>query len=162
MSTIDSKAYGVDCIAEGHILRWIKQLALRGRARTYDEHGVCGRQRLVVAGDLKRFKLHVSRLFPAAKITTTDDEKGTWTLRLLEILGTTKEQVLTTKELSRLLGKEWRSISPDVMTTEFESELEGLGWKYVRVKGRVGKGRLGTRFERLGQAQAGLRLAQAA
>ena len=48
MTTLSSKAHGVDIIAEGHRLRWTKQLALRGRARSYDEHGMCGKQRLVV------------------------------------------------------------------------------------------------------------------
>jgi len=36
MSTMNSKAPGVDIYAEGNKLRWTKQLALRGRARTYD------------------------------------------------------------------------------------------------------------------------------
>ena len=43
MSTLNSKARGVDSIAVGDALRWTKQLALRGRARTYDENGVCGK-----------------------------------------------------------------------------------------------------------------------
>jgi hypothetical protein len=55
MSTLNSKAPGVDVIADGHALRWTKQLALRGRARFYDETGMCGKQRLVVGSDLKKF-----------------------------------------------------------------------------------------------------------
>jgi hypothetical protein len=55
MSTLNSKAHGVDVIALGHRLRWTKQLALRGRARSYDEHGMCGKQRLVVSSDLTTF-----------------------------------------------------------------------------------------------------------
>ena len=47
MRTLNSQARGVDSIADGHALRWTKQLALRGRARAYDENGVCGKQRLV-------------------------------------------------------------------------------------------------------------------
>ena len=40
MTTVNSKAKGVDAIAEGHRLRHTKQLALRGRGRCYDEKGV--------------------------------------------------------------------------------------------------------------------------
>jgi hypothetical protein len=63
MRTLNSKAEGVDSIADGHALRWTKQLALRGRARLYDENCVCGKQRLVVGSDLKRFMLNASKLF---------------------------------------------------------------------------------------------------
>src|SRR6516164_2005598 len=51
MKTLNSKAKGVDLIGEGHRLRWTKQLALRGRGRTYDQHGLCGKQRLVISSD---------------------------------------------------------------------------------------------------------------
>ena len=47
MRTLNTKSHGVDLIGEGHILRWTKQLALRGRGRFYDEQGNCGHQRLV-------------------------------------------------------------------------------------------------------------------
>ena len=72
MRTLNAKARGVDMIAEGHVLRWTKQLALRGKARFYDAQGVCGKQRLVIGSDLKRFSMNVSRLFPNAKITMAD------------------------------------------------------------------------------------------
>ena len=42
MSTLRSSAPNVDAIANGHLLRWFKQMALRGNARHYDAHGVCG------------------------------------------------------------------------------------------------------------------------
>ena len=48
MRNLNSKADGVDLVADGHALRWTKQLALRGRARFYDANGVCSKQRLVV------------------------------------------------------------------------------------------------------------------
>src|SRR6516164_3720648 len=64
MKTLNSKAKGVDLIGEGHRLRWTKQLALRGRGRTYDQHGLCGKQRLVISSDLKSFMANAARLFP--------------------------------------------------------------------------------------------------
>ena len=70
MTTLNSKARGVDRIADGHRLRWTKQLALRGRGRSYDEHGNCGKQRLVVSSDLKGFMSSAHILFPGAKFAT--------------------------------------------------------------------------------------------
>jgi hypothetical protein len=67
MSSLNSKASGVDMLHEGFVLGWTKQMAVRGRARQYDENGVCGNQRLVVGCDLKRFMLNAHRLFPGAR-----------------------------------------------------------------------------------------------
>jgi hypothetical protein len=146
MRTLNSKACGVDSIADGHALRWTKQLALRGRARLYDENGVCGKQRLVVGSDLKRFIASAPVLFPGAKIRTVGDlpDGTTWATRVLELLNKTQERVLTSKDLSKFLGKPWRSVSHDVLTAEFLSSIEGLGWRYVSQKGRRG-----ARFERI-------------
>jgi hypothetical protein len=146
MRTLNSKAEGVDSIADGHALRWMKQLALRGRARIYDESGVCGKQRLVVGSDLKRFMLNASRLFPGAKIATVGDlsQSNTWITRMLEVLNKTQEPVLTTKSLSAIVGKPWRDLSSNVLTPEFHSALKALGWRYVQHKGRSG-----ARFERI-------------
>jgi hypothetical protein len=150
MRTLNSKAKGVDTIADGHALRWMKQLALRGSARIYDENGVCGKQRLVVGSDLKRFMLNASKLFPGAKITTVGDlsQSSTWIARILEVLNDTKEPVLTTKSLTKIVEKSWRDLSSNVLTPEFQTALTALGWRYV-----VHRGRLGARFERIAPAQ---------
>jgi hypothetical protein len=146
MKTLTSKARGVDSIADGHTLRWIKQLALRGRARFYDENGVCGKQRLVVGSDLTRFTSNVHKLFPGAKVLTAGnhDNNATLATRILTLLSSTKERMLSTKVLSEHLGKPWKDVSSNVLTSEFLSSLMGLGWCYVSKMGRGG-----SRFERL-------------
>jgi hypothetical protein len=145
MSAITSKSPGVDAIANGHRLRWTKQLALRGRARCYDEHGMCGKQRLVVACDFQSFMANVGTLFPGAKVrsTTGAGNGGKWTERVITILNGSTAAKVTTGELGELLGKAWRSVRYAVLTPEFFSALEGMGWRYV-----PGKGRAGGRFER--------------
>ena len=60
MSSLSSPAPGPNIFKLGHRLRWFKQMALRGRARTYDAYGMCGKQRLVVACELKSFMAHVA------------------------------------------------------------------------------------------------------
>lgn len=147
MTTLNSKASGVDRIADGHRLRWTKQLALRGRGRSYDEHGNCGKQRLVISSDLKSFMSSAHILFPGAKITTAGEysEGSTWTHKVIEILNKPEMgEVVNTKQLSKLLRRPWRSVSSNVLTPEFESALVSMGWRYV-----TGKGRNGSRFERV-------------
>jgi hypothetical protein len=146
MRTLNSKARGVDSIADGHALRWTKQLALRGRARVYDENGVCGKQRLVVGSDLKRFMTSAPTLFPGAQIRTVDGclDGATSITRTLELLTKTQDRVLPTKALSQHIGKPWRTMSRDVLTPEFMSNLTALGWCYVPLKGRAG-----AHFERI-------------
>ena len=159
MKTLNSKAKGVDLIGEGHRLRWTKQLALRGRGRTYDQHGLCGKQRLVISSDLKSFMANAARLFPGANIRTAGVyAKATRVALLIQILSKPDLPTkLTTKDISRLMEAEtgkrvpWRTVSSNVMTADFGRALEAIGWRYV-----PGKGRGGSHFERgpLNQSQA--------
>ena len=154
MSTLNSKARGVDIIAEGHRLRWTKQLALRGNGRSYDEHGMCGKQRLVVSNDLKTFMSNAGRLFPGASITTAGDfiEGTTMTDVVIKVLSDAQlPNTVTTKQIGKLIRKPWRSVSSNVLTPELKKAIATLGWHYV-----PGKGRAGSRFERTltDQAQA--------
>jgi hypothetical protein len=112
-----------------------------------DENGVCGKQSLVVGCDLKRFML----LFPEAKITTvgTVGDNTTVANRILELPTKTVQQVLAVKDIERLIGKAWRQISSDVITPFFRKRIEAIGWTYVPVKGKIGRGKQGARFERI-------------
>jgi hypothetical protein len=152
MTSLKSKARSVDALADGHILRWFKQMAMRGNARHYDEHGVCGKQRLVVAGNLKRFLTHVDKMFPGAqpvRIVGDVSDRTTLATKVLDLLKATKARVLTAKEITKALDKPWRKISSDVITPFFKKHLAALGWEYKAVAGKVGRGKLGTRFERI-------------
>jgi hypothetical protein len=152
MKNLNSKADGVDLIADGHALRWTKQLALRGRARSYDANGVCGKQRLVVGSDLQRFMTNASKLFPGATIRTVGDhgDDTPWKSRVLVALNSSKAPVVTTRELTRVIKRQWREVSRNVATPEFLSVITDLGWRYVSKKGRGG-----SRFERIAQADGG-------
>jgi hypothetical protein len=146
MTTLNSKADGVDTIADGHRLRWTKQLALRGNGRSYNEHGMCGKQRLVISSDLKGFMSNASRLFPGASIRTVGGlgEETTMADTVIKVLSDPKlPPIVTTKELTKLIGKPWRLVSGNVLTPEFMGAIAALGWRYV-----PGKGRAGSRFER--------------
>ena len=153
INSIKGRSKGFDTYAEGHRLRWTKQLALRGRGRVYDEHGVCGRQRLVVACDLKAFTANAERMFPGANITISKhkSEGDTWASKVLRFLGSRDHLMeVTTKQLSQALGTPWRSISSNLKKQEhFEADLKALGWTYV-----PGRGRGGSRFKRIARKLA--------
>ena len=70
MTTISSKTPATEIYLMGHRLRWIKQMALRGRARCYDEHGVCGKMRLVVSCELESFMANVASFSPEPRSTS--------------------------------------------------------------------------------------------
>jgi hypothetical protein len=146
MRTLNSRAPAVEIYKLGHSLRWIKQMALRGKARFYNENGVCGKQRLVVACDLETLMANVGKLFPGAKVPTTasSNDNDTWRERVITILNSSAASTITTSDLGDLLGKTWRSVRFRVLTPAFFGVLDGIGWRYVPAKGRGGG-----RFERM-------------
>ena len=144
LRTLNSNSTGVDALDLGHRLRWLKQMALRGRARMYDEHGTCGTQRLVVACELPGFLANVNTVFPGAKVRITGaGENGKWSERVIAILSASVAPVVTTGELGDALKKPWREVRAAVLTPEFKSACTAMGWRYA-----PGKGRTGGRFER--------------
>ena len=108
-------------------------------------------RRLVISSDLKSFMANVARLFPGANIRTAGAYSKTTRIALLiEILSNPDlPPKLTTKDISKLIeaktGKRtpWRTVSSNVLTEEFGSALDAIGWRYV-----TGKGRGGSHFER--------------
>jgi hypothetical protein len=100
MNTLNSKTAQVDRLHEGHLLRWTKQMALRGEGRNFDEHGVCGHQKVVCAGSTEQYERLVAnapQLFPGAKIATEGTSTAeTYAYRELSALLPGKVAVWTT------------------------------------------------------------------
>lgn len=140
MTTVNSKANGlVDIFADGHRQRWTKQMALRGSGRTYDEHGNCGKQRLVISSDLKSFMSQSPKLFPGATVRVLDDyrEDNTWSERVLRVFSDADlPSTVTSPQLSMLLDRKWGTISKRVMTPQFMASLTALGWEYIPGRGK--------------------------
>jgi hypothetical protein len=150
MKTLNSRAPAVDIFALGHRLRWLKQMALRGRARCYDEHGVCGKQRLVAACDLGTFMSNVGMLFPGAAVRTTGaGDSGKWTERVIAILNDSKALAVTTGELGRLLAQ---AMAVFVVQRVDAGVLERPRRHGVAVRAREGP--QGGRFERMEAEEA--------
>jgi hypothetical protein len=143
MGAMNSKAPAVDIIEEGHRLRWTKQMALRGRGRSYDAKGVCGHQKLVCSGDFKKLLAHSEALFPGAQIQIVSPEDGgkqTQADAFLAILSRPKlPPKLTTQWIGQQMKRPWRDVSKHVLKQEAVLKaIENLGWTYVPNRGCKG------------------------
>jgi hypothetical protein len=65
----NSKPKEVQWAREGHLLRFMKQMGMRGRARSFDQQGVCGEQVLVLTCEFDRLLVHADQLFPGATLS---------------------------------------------------------------------------------------------
>jgi hypothetical protein len=142
MRSQNAKAPAVELLSEGRLLRWNKQMALRGRARCFDEHGVCGEQKLICSGDRDRLLLNYARLFPGARLSLVTDSTDQQTTldRLYEVLARQEvPEMITTSWLSQQMKLRWRDVRKNIRSLEsFERSIAGLGWSYVPKAGRGG------------------------
>jgi hypothetical protein len=145
MGAINGHNHHVDAIAAGHLLRFDKQMALRGNARHFDEQGVCGEQKLICCGDTKLLLVNLERMYPGARLVNAggvgaarggSGGKQTYGDRVLSLLSN-PDGTTTVSTAALDLGKPWRKISKDVLTPTFKAALNTLGWDYVVRKGRA-------------------------
>ena len=134
---------------EGHLLRFMKQMGMRGRARAFDSDGICGHQVLVLTCEFERLLVNADVLFPGASLSKwgrTTDSFGhlKQSEKLMEILTdhNTPESI-SGDDIARRMGAErWGLVSTNVMTPKIkERVLANLGWTYVAPRGRGGGAR---------------------
>jgi hypothetical protein len=145
----------LEYLRDGHILRWMKQMALRGKARKMDEEGICGPQKLVITGDLVRLLAHKPKVFPGAKIRSEQrlDQEAHWLGQLIALLLSLEQHdEVSTKIIGDKLGVEWGNISGNFKKHKsYDAVLESIGWSYHRGFGsRAGCFRRIERTEPLG------------
>jgi hypothetical protein len=153
MTALHTGADEVTAVKQGHLNRWTKQLAMRGSARHFDEHGVCGHQKLVVTGDFERFLLHKEIMFPGALAVAHSQNRDLTSLehrpRLLEILSDpTLPPEVSSGHIGDLMHVTWKDVSGKLINDETRVMLKALGWTYVS---RMGRG--GSTFRRLSATQ---------
>jgi hypothetical protein len=131
-------------LRDGHLLRWQKQLAMRGNARNITPSGVCGKQKLVITGEFDRFISNKDVLFPGAKLkvdraSIQRGEKMTGAAAVAAMLAEAKEDVIPSsvvKERTGVdMGKHGKRILADATLSGVMREL---GWTWAPTKG--GKG----------------------
>jgi hypothetical protein len=137
---------------EGHLLRFMKQMGMRGRARAFDANGVCGRQVLVLTCDFERLLVHADQLFPGATLSKWGRTKKQFDRlkqpqKLLEILTEPDApETISGNDIAQRLGaKTWSAVSTNLMTPNIRAQvLRNLAWDYVSKRGPGG----GSRFVR--------------
>lgn len=150
----NSKPIEVEMAHEGHLLRFMKQMGMRGRARAFDSDGICGHQVLVLTCEFERLLVNADLLFPGASLSKWGHTKDSFgdlrqPEKLLEILtDPDTPESISGDDIARLMGvKRWGLVSTNVMTANVkERALPNLGWTYVAPKGRGG----GARFIKTG------------
>jgi hypothetical protein len=76
MSNVNTRQTLFTTIKNGDLLRWSKQLAMRGSARNFDENGVCGKMKLVAIGELDLWMQSHGLMFPGATFDMSEATKA--------------------------------------------------------------------------------------
>ena len=88
-------------------------MALRGKGRNFDEHGVCGHQKVVCAGSgeqYERLVANASHLFPNAEISTVGhvSTEDTYAEKLIAVLSRADlPNIISTKWIGEEVGALW-------------------------------------------------------
>jgi hypothetical protein len=122
----------------------MKQIGMRGRARSFGQQGVCGKQVLVLTCAFDRLLIHADQLFPGATLSKWGRRQERKALKqpemLLEIL--TEPDVperIDGNDIAQRMGFEkWGSVSTNAMTDKVRRALPNLGWAYVARRGPGG------------------------
>lgn len=125
---------------EGHLLRWSKQLAMRGTARQVDEKGNCFAMKLFTTMDLTYLLPNLYRLFPGvmppkqAEISKDDhcvDIKGRQGLIKL-LLATTSKAIIGADEIEIVTGIKSSKLSREFYAVE--ETIRVLGWRIATAR----------------------------
>jgi hypothetical protein len=136
-----------------HLLRWEKQLAMRGNARNLTEDGICGHQKLFVTSEFKRFVQFRDMLFPDAVFSVDGSTRRAATQKggsravaafLMTQDGDSFTSVVLAEATGALPNHLRRILSSSIVVVE---AMKKCGWSYI-----PGRGRTPSRFVRKPQA----------
>jgi hypothetical protein len=135
----------VQLAREGHLLRFMKQMGMRGRARSFDHQGVCGEQVLVLTCEFERLLIHADQLFPGATLskwgrTEEQFKKLKQPEKLLEVLTEPDApERISGDEIAQRMGlQKWSNVSTNAMTSKVKRALPNIGWSYETKRGPGG------------------------
>ena len=140
MRAINSRCTQVDTIREGDLLRWMRQMALRGKGRNFDEHGVCGHQKLICTGDYERLVANAKRLFPGAPpITKIGGTADTYPEKFLALMSRDElPDSVSTKWIGDQMGAPFRAWGKDVLKRPETQAFLTTRWLYEPARGPNG------------------------
>jgi hypothetical protein len=150
LTALSSRSEIIETMSEGHKLRQLQQMALRGKARDFEDHGICKPQKLVYGGAYDLLITHKDRLFPGSPQVTkvrTQRAQGRQEKRIGAVIEFMSTRPLTTttitnKDIAKAIGGSisYRDVqrSPKAMKAlkehgwEHEGGQRGKPAKYVR------------------------------
>jgi hypothetical protein len=128
-------------LQHGHLLRWEKQLAMRGNARNLTPDGACGKQKLFVTSEFKRFCQYRERLFPGAtfivdgSVGDMASEKGGCGA-VAALLMTSEQNCITGLEIKELTGVSLNNSKRILTNSLVRQAMDEGGWAYIAGRGR--------------------------
>ncbi|WP_230534360.1 DEAD/DEAH box helicase family protein [Microvirga roseola] len=136
-------------LQHGHLLRWEKQLAMRGNARNITPHGTCGEQRLFICSEFKRLFPNVNKLFPDAVFVVEEpvERTGNGTEALARILlSSADRKSISNWDIQKEAGVDVGKHSGRLLQNPLVQEaMKARGWVYMPGGGRGNR----SRFERV-------------
>jgi hypothetical protein len=134
-------------VHDGHALRWLKQLAMRGTARSVDGDGKCKAMKLFLTMELRMLVPSMPALFPNAPMPcfaelpaylATGPQQGRQALVRLTMQS--KRALISAEDIEACTGIASRNLSREYK--ELESVLKSLGWSLKAAKDVAKAGRM--------------------
>jgi hypothetical protein len=134
-------------VHHGNVLRWVKQLAMRGAGRIVDGEGKCLPMKLFLTMELEMLIPNMRRLFPQAPMPISAERPSylvTETMQgrqaLLHLAMQSKRPYISAEDIEASTGIPTRNLSREYKA--LENTLLSLGWslkaaKDVRIAGRM-------------------------
>lgn len=126
-------------VHDGNILRWVKQLAMRGKARCLDGNGKCLPMKLFLTMDLEMLLPNMHRLFPSAPMpkpaelpSCVSPKEVQGRQGLLRMAMSSNRACISAEEIQSATGIVTRNLSQEFKA--LGEPLQQLGWSLVSAK----------------------------
>jgi hypothetical protein len=142
-------------VYEGHLLRAMFQLAMRGSARCVDEQGRCGEMTLYTSMSLKRLLTNLEVLFPGANkplplvdqsdhaksLAKRKEKTGRRTELIRHLSADSKVTLVSSEEVQKLTGIRSSDLRRECESPRIKDAMWRHGWELVtaREAGKPGK-----------------------
>lgn len=147
----NTESFGSDAIGQvlkgapaqaqhGHLLRWFKQLACRGRIRNIDNNGICRVMKLFTTMNRGMLMENFHPLFPGAPlpefIRTETKTKRTKGQRLADYLIACKSLHLCATKAAEELGIKVSEVGRAFASAKCKASAQAIGWSFTEGNGR--------------------------
>jgi hypothetical protein len=141
-SNVNTRQALFTTIKNGDLLRWSKQLAMRGAARNFDDQGVCGKMKLVAIGDLDLWMQSHGLMFPGAtfdmsKATQAKAKAAGGAQAVAAFVLTHVGDSFTSKEVCAATGVRSTGLARCLRSPTVRAAMASTGTVYVQGKGRA-------------------------